>query len=91
MNNIISFERAQSTKKHNNCKHYRLFIDENYLCSCKDCGAGIDPAKWIYDRAKEQDNLPWEITELQRKAEKIKNKLRTQCVHCRKMTPIRIS
>ena len=86
--NVISFKRIQKQKITEKCSHHKIGIDENWICYCSICGAVINPAKWIYDLAKKEDNLPYHITELETKVAKLKNRLRTQCVHCRKMTPI---
>lgn len=87
MGNVVSFNEKK--KEFNQCKHRNILIDEElWLIECSECHEKLDPIKYLLKLAREENQIQYKINELNKKAETIKNRLRTKCQHCGRMTNI---
>ena len=83
--NIISFKKA----KRNTCSHNNILVDpELYQIECGDCGEVLDPIAYMISLCGKEQICEYRINRLREKEEEIKNRLRTKCNHCGKMTTI---
>lgn len=84
---IISFELKK--KQYTGCQHINVLIDEDLAyIECSECGEKIDPLRYLVGLAKEERSIEYKITSLRKQETKIKDRLRTKCNHCGKMTQI---
>lgn len=84
---IISFELKK--KQYAGCQHINVLVDEDLaFIECSECGEKLDPIKYLAGLAKEERSIEYNINSLQKQEAKIKNRLRTKCNHCGKMTRI---
>ena len=84
-----------SLKEKKKCFHHKIFVDEslNYV-ECGDCGEKLNPV-WVLSRfANEENSVQWqqdrERIRLKLEREEFRNRKRTKCKHCGRMTEINI-
>ena len=87
MENIISFE--QKKKDYQSCQHANVLIDEelSYI-ECAECGKELNPIKYLAGLAKREKSIEYRLESLRSQEVKIKDRIRTKCNHCGKMTRI---
>ena len=85
--NIISIQSRDMSR---DCKHFRIKVDKNlWYIECADCGEKLDPIYWLSLRAREEDFVRWEKSELERHVKRLQNKTRVKCRNCGTFTDIK--
>lgn len=89
--NVVEFTGIHRTK----CTHFKVEVDakENELL-CKTCGIRINPITWLLDHSRFFSAQFKRLTELHNQIKEdqaeLKQRSRTRCQHCRKMTAINL-
>lgn len=91
---VISIEVARASRKvrqhEGKCPHTNLIIHAVDGLVCGDCNRQLDPVGWIMERMEELNAIGYRERELNAVAKKLDERTRTKCIHCEKMTPVRI-
>jgi len=88
--NVISIEVKRKHRfQRNACQHHRVDVDETLAnVMCRDCGKEVNAIAWIVMMTTEW----WRVKDLYQlykdAAEVWEAKQRTQCQHCKKLTPV---
>lgn len=71
------------------CSHGNFTIDEaTDTVECGACKAKLSPMWVLKQLANKNSQLYWWWVDMEKKAEKTKNKMRCKCEHCKQMTRI---
>jgi hypothetical protein len=89
---VIHLSNVKAWQDINGCRHMHVLIDERYAeVECADCGKKLNPINVLARFAYEENNLERSIKAKNELEQRLKDRVRTKCIHCGKMTPLRIS
>jgi hypothetical protein len=87
MGNIVSFQEKRAEIR--GCEHRNVLIDEKlWMIECSECHEKLDPIQYLLNLARDERYVQYRINELEKKERKLKDRIRTKCDHCGKMTSI---
>jgi hypothetical protein len=92
--NVISIEVARASRRvrrlEGKCAHTNMTIHAVDGLVCADCDKQLNPIGWIIERMEDLNAIGYREKELNAVAKKLDERTRTKCVHCQKMTPVRV-
>lgn len=92
--NVISIKQAHNSpyakSKRQSCAHKNVLVDERLAeLECADCGALLNPIKWLLNMMHEFRRMEESYVRLNTLREQIAERSRTKCQHCNRTTLIR--
>ena len=92
--NVINIEVARTNRKmrqfEGKCAHTNLTIHAVDGLVCGDCKRQLNPVGWIIERREELNAIGYREKEINKELQKLDERSRTKCIHCQKMTPVRL-
>ena len=86
---VISIEVARHRKLKDGCKHIRVEVDRSLsTLTCLDCGREVNPVEYVAYLAEEWKRIEYMMKQYKDLEANHRERTRTKCMHCGKMTPV---